>query len=235
MPTAVITGANRGLGLELARQYLDSGWTLYVIVRRSSDALQDLQSKYPLHIIMANLTDDDSLRSAVAAIDTDSIDLLINSAGTMGDGSFAKTGMEYQKFGTFKRSEWQRVFDINVFTPMALTELLINKLEAASAGCVVTFSSIAGSNAFNTIGNLYPYRASKAAVNSIMKSMGSNLAKRGVIAVAIHPGWIKTDMGGPAAELEATGAMQGVRSTISALSLDDAGKFLSHLGEEMPY
>ena len=235
MPIAIITGANRGLGLELTRQYLDDGWTVIGICRRSSDRLDSLRSHPSLKVILADLTDDTSLKSAVDSIDASAIDLLINCAGTMGNGSFAELWLDFQAFGTFDRSEWLRVFDINVCTPMALTELLVDKLEAADNPTIVTFTSIVGSNALNTSGSLYAYRASKAAVNSIMKSMGVNLAPRGITAVAMHPGWIRTDMGGPRAELGVTESITRVRQTIAGLTPEDSGKLIANDGSDMPY
>ena len=235
MPTAVITGANRGLGLELTRQYIDDGWHVYAINRSSSDAMRELMTSKRLVAIEADLTNDDSLRAAAGQIDVAAIDLLINNAGMMGDDSLAEVGLAYQTFGTFNRDEWHRIFDINICTPMAITELLVDKLEAADDGCVVTLSSELGSNEHNTMGNFYPYRASKAAVNSMMKSMGANLKDRGIIAIAIQPGWVKTDMGGPNAGLEANDSIRGVRETLARLTLDDNGKLFNYDGEEAPY
>lgn len=235
MPMAIITGANRGLGFEFARQYLADGWQVIALVRSGSGPLDALAKSASLTIIEADLTSDDSLAAAVARIEASKIDLLINCAGMMGNGSFAAEGMAYQAFGTFNRDEWSRVFDINVSTPMALTELLADKLAAAEHGCVVTLSSMLGSNELNNAGNLYAYRASKAAVNSIMKSMGINLARRGVIAVALHPGWVQTDMGGPNADLSATESITQVRQTIANLKPKDSGRFLRYDGEAMPY
>jgi NAD(P)-dependent dehydrogenase (short-subunit alcohol dehydrogenase family) len=235
MPTAVITGANRGLGLELSRQYIEDGWQVYAINRSSSDAMRELMKSNRLVVIDADLTNDDSLRAAAAQVDVAAIDLLVNNAGMMGDGSFAEIGFSYQTFGTFDRDEWHRIFDINICTPMALTELLVDKLEAADLGCVVTLSSELGSNEHNTMGNFYPYRASKAAVNSMMKSMGYNLKDRGIVAVAIQPGWVRTDMGGPKGALEAGDSIRGVRETLSKLTLEDNGKLFNYDGEEAPY
>lgn len=106
----------------------------------------------------------------------------------MGDSTMADVGLSHQAFGTFNRDEWLRVFNLNVCTPMAMAELLVDHLAAADKPVIVTLSSIVGSNALNTIGNFYGYRASKAAVNSIMKSMGMNLRERGITCVALHPG-----------------------------------------------
>lgn len=235
MPVLIITGANRGLGLEFVRQYAADGWTIATINRRSSDDLDALARRYPIQKISADLTDDDSLANAVKQLEYPLIDLLINNAGTMGYGSFAKTGFSYQAFGRFNREEWLKVFDINVCTPMALAEMIVDKLEAADNPVVVTISSMLGSNALNTIGNSYPYRASKAAVNSIMKSMGINLGERGITCVALHPGWVRTELGGPNADIDAPESVSGMKKTISKLTADDAGRFLAYTGKEMPY
>ena len=235
MPVLIITGANRGLGLEFVRQYAADGWTIVTINRRSSAELDALKTEYPVETITADLTDDASLRNAVEQIRHNAVDLLINNAGTMGDRSFAEAGFGHQAFGTFDRGEWLRVFDINVCTPMAVTEMLVDKLAKAERPVVVTLSSMLGSNALNTMGNSYAYRASKAAVNSIMKSLGVNLNELGITCVALHPGWVRTEMGGPQADIEAPDSIAGVREVIAGLSLEDSGRFMNYRGETMPY
>ena len=235
MPTLIITGANRGLGLEFVRQYAADGWAITAINRRDSDELDALQKRHAIQTIRADLTDDASLRRAVAEIDPASVDLLINNAGTMGDGSFSESGFSYQAFGSFNRDEWLRVFNINVCTPMSLAELLVDQLETADRPVIATLSSMLGSNALNSIGNSYAYRASKAAVNSITKSMGINLRDRGIICVALHPGWVRTDMGGPGADIDVNESVSGMRDSIAKLTLDDTGSFIAWTGDRMPY
>lgn len=235
MSVAVITGANRGLGLALTRSYLDDGWRVIAMIRSGSAELDTLAKEYPLTILETELTNDTSLARSVAQIDDAKVDLLINCAGTMGNATFGSEGFACQEFGAFDRAEWLHVFDLNVCTPQALTELLIDKLEAADGGIVVTLSSMLGSNALNTAGSIYAYRASKAAVNSIMKSMGINLAERGVTAIALHPGWVRTDMGGPDADISVEESIAGIRKVIAGLTLADAGRFLAWDGREMPY
>ncbi len=144
MPVLIITGANRGLGLEFVRQYAADGWAIVTINRRSSDELDALAKQFPVDVIDANLTDDESLRDAVGQVRHDTVDLLINNAGTMGDGSFEEIGFDYQAFGTFNRDEWMRVFDINVCTPMAVTELLVDRLEKAPQPDIDARESITG-------------------------------------------------------------------------------------------
>ncbi len=235
MPTAVITGTNRGIGLELTRQYLGDGWKVYALTRSRSDDLDQLAETGQLVIVPTDLTSDEGLRDAVAGIKEAAIDLLVNNAGTMGDGSFDSDGFQVQAFGRFDRDEGRRVFDINVFTPQALAELMADKLASAERGVVVTLSSMLGSNELNTSGSLYAYRASKAAVNSIMKSMGHDLGKRGVIAAALHPGWVQTDMGGSGAEVQVRQSVTGLREVIDGLTPDDAGAFIAYDGTRMPW
>ncbi len=235
MPVAVITGANRGIGLELTRQYLEEGWTVYALIRSSSAALDELAGGGSLELINCDLTDDGQLKKAAAQIAAPAVDLLLNCAGTMGHGSFEEQGLKFQSFGSFDREEWRRVFDINVFTPQSLTELLADRLAAAERGVVATLTSMLGSNQLNTAGSLYGYRASKAAVNSIMKSMGIDLGKRGVIAVALHPGWVRTDMGGKHADVEVVDSAAGLRKVVAGLTADDAGAFVAYDGTRMPW
>ena len=235
MPVAVITGANRGIGLELCRRYVGEGWTVYALLRRSSAALEALARDGALHVVTCDLTDDGELAQAAASISEPAVDLLLNCAGTMGHGSFEEQGLKFQAFGSFDREEWRQVFDINVFTPQALTELLADRLAAADRGVVATLTSMLGSNQLNTVGSLYGYRASKAAVNSIMRSMGIDLGKRGVIAVALHPGWVRTDMGGKHADVEVTDSAAGLTRVIAGLTADDAGAFLAYDGTRMPW
>ncbi|MEO1247003.1 MAG: SDR family oxidoreductase [Pseudomonadota bacterium] len=235
MPVAVITGANRGIGFELTQQYVQDGWDVYALVRRSSQALDALAATGLLHVVVADLTNDLALDGAVADIGAPAVDLLLNCAGTMGEGSFEKQGLAFQSFGTFDRDEWRRVFEINVFTPQALTERLADKLQRAERGVVATLSSMLGSNGLNEAGSLYGYRASKAAVNSIMKSMGIDLGKRGIIAVALHPGWVRTDMGGAHADVSVQDSVSGLRQVIAGLSAADAGAFIAYDGSSMPW
>jgi NAD(P)-dependent dehydrogenase (short-subunit alcohol dehydrogenase family) len=235
MPLAVITGANRGLGFGLTKSYLEDGWRVIAMNRSSSGQLDELADRYPLTILPTDLLDDASLAQSVGQIDDEKLDLLINCAGTMGKKDFSDVGFEYQLFGTFDRDEWLHVFNINVCTPQALTELLAEKLEAADHGKVVTLSSMLGSNTMNTVGNIYAYRASKSAVNSIMKSAGINLGKRGITAIALHPGWVQTDMGGPDADVAVDDSIAGMRKVIDGLQSEDGGRFIAFDGSEMPY
>lgn len=235
MATAVITGANRGIGLEFTRQYLADGWRVIALLRESSEELDALADDGSLRIITAELTDDDSLRAAVDSIDEERIDLLINNAGMMGDGVDTHTGRVFQPFGHFNRDEWQQVFDINTFTPMALSELLVEKLRAAEKPVIATISSQLGSIANDLSGGMYAYRASKAAVNAIMKALSINLKDDGIVCLSLHPGWVKTDMGGPNAEVPVRMSVSGMRNVIARATLARSGDFIAYDGRKLLY
>ena len=140
-----------------------------------------------------------------------------------------------QKFGTFDRDEWLSVFNINVCTPMHLAELFAEQIASSDHGRMVTVTSMLGSMGLNTIGSIYGYRASKAAVNAIMKSMAIDLASRGIIAIALHPGFVQTDMGGKGAEISPAESAEGMFSVIDGLTPADSGKVFAWNGDHLPW
>lgn len=233
--TIVITGANRGLGLELTRQYLAAGHQVIALVRSISSALVSLESGAALEIHQGSLCDDESLARVASCLADRDLDLLINNAGTMGYLGFGDGGMEIQQFGSFDRQEWGEVMDINLYTPMALAELLAEPLARSSGGRIVNMSSKLGSITANTAGGLYAYRASKAALNAVTRSLALDLASRNIVVTAVTPGWVKTDMGGPQAELDAEVSIAGLRKVIDGLEARHSGRFLTWEGEELPW
>lgn len=235
MPTVLITGTNRGLGLEMTRQYTDRGWSVIALNRSASPALDALREDRDIELHLADLTDDEALAAVAAELEGRPIDVLVNNAGTMGRKGFADGGLKASGFGGFDREDWHDVWDINVCTPQRVAELFVDNVAAADNGRIVTISSMLGSMKLNTVGGLYVYRATKAGVNAIMRSMGIDLAERGVIAVAMHPGWVKTDMGGPNADIEPQESIRGMISVIDELTPGDAGKCLAWNGDVLPW
>lgn len=232
--TVIITGANRGLGLGLTRSFLEDGDRVIALCRKTSAELQQAANEN-LEIFQCDLTDDTQLASLARQFRERSIDVLINNAGMM-----AKTGSvageeSVQGFGYFNRELWHRLFDINLFTAMSLAELLVDNIAKSGRGRIVTISSMLGSMKMNTSGGIYAYRASKAGVNAIMKSMSIDLADRGIIAIAQHPGWVKTDMGGSGADIDIQTSVVGMKNVINGLTPADSGKFLSWDGSELPW
>jgi NAD(P)-dependent dehydrogenase (short-subunit alcohol dehydrogenase family) len=234
MSTVLITGANRGLGLGLSKVYLEDGWDVIALVRQSSRELAGLTCA-GLDIRECKLTDDWELGAIADGLADHTIDVLINNAGRMAKVEGVARTDHSQGFGHFNRNLWHDVFDINLFTPMRLSELLIEQVSRADRGRIVTLSSMLGSMALNDSGGLYAYRASKAGVNAIMKSMAIDLAEQGVIAIAMHPGWVRTDMGGSKAPLDTETSTRGMKGVIDRLRPEDSGKFFSHDGSELPW
>ena len=234
MPTVLITGANRGLGLGLVRAYLADGWHVIAVVRQSSPQLERIDTGR-LEVRHCDLVDDDDLAALARSLADRTIDVLINNAARMAQPPDSPVEHGTQGFGNFDRALWRDVFDINLFTPMALSELLIDAVARAPRGRIITLSSMLGSQAMNDSGGLYAYRASKAGVNAIAKSMAVDLADRGVIAIAMHPGWVRTDMGGSEAPLDIDTSVRGMKTVIDGLGPEDSGRFLGWDGAELPW
>lgn len=232
-PTVLITGANRGLGLGLTGAYLADGWRVIALSRTSSPELEALDNGR-LEMHFCDLTDDDQLEAVAETLDGQEVDVLINNAGRMAKPRDGET-RGVQGFGHFNRSLWHEVFDINLFTAISLTELLVENLARSGHARIVTISSTLGSMAQNTSGGLYAYRASKAGVNAVTKSLAIDLADRGIIAIALHPGWVRTDMGGGGADIDVATSVSGMKSLIDGLTAEDSGRFFAWDGSEMPW
>ena len=234
MPTILVTGANRGLGLELVRQYLAAGWSVHACARRSSPELDGLSgSSLVCHSL--EVTDHGAIDALAATLKDVPIDVLMNCAGTMGNVDFAGQGMGPAAFGKSDFPAWEDIFRVNVIAPMKMAEAFVEHVARSEQKKMITLSSMLGSMGLNTIGGLYSYRASKAAVNAIMCSMGFDLKARGIIALPMHPGWARTDMGGPDADISAEDSVRGMLKVIDGLTLDDGGRFLAFDGSELPW
>jgi len=240
MPTVLVTGANRGLGLEFVRQYSAEGWDVIACAREPAAAteLTALAKAAGGHITIEamDVADHASVDAAAARLTGRPIDVLLNSAGTMGSQTFAAAGLAAGRFGTSDFADWEHVFRVNLIAPMKVTEAFITNVAASQQKKVVALTSIVGSIARNTVGGLYAYRASKAGLNAIMKSLAIDLAKsHGVIAAPIHPGWVRTDLGGPRADIDAPTSVGGMRAVIAGLDASKAGRYWMYDGSELPW
>ena len=231
MPTVLITGANRGLGLEFARQYAAEGWQVYAACRLPDDAkdLQQIANKTGdrLHILAMDVMDTVSVRAAARELSGQPIDLLLNNAGVGGPSG--------QRLGNLDYAAWARVLDTNTLGPMRVAEAFLENVAQSRDKRIVTITSGMGSIADNTSGGRYAYRSSKAAVNSVMKSLSVDLAPRGITCVVLNPGWVRTDMGGSGGKLSPEESIKAMRSVIAALRPEDSGKFLNYTGKPYPW
>jgi NAD(P)-dependent dehydrogenase (short-subunit alcohol dehydrogenase family) len=227
MSSVVITGANRGLGFEFTRQYAQDGWSVFATCRHpeAATALQKLKAG-AVTIIELDVTDAAGIKRAARQIEGP-IDLLINSAGISGPRDQSTGKVDYES--------WREVLDVNTMGPLRITEAFIPHLARSQRKLVVTITSGMGSIGDNTSGGSIPYRSSKAAVNMVMRTAAIDLAARGIAAVVINPGWVKTDMGGPNAPLTATESVSAIRRLIATLGSAQSGRFFNHDGREYPW
>ena len=218
LPTVLITGGNRGIGLEFARQYLADGWEVIATARQSSPELDALD----VPVEPLDLAD----REAVAAFPSKveaSLDLFIANAGT-------SQPMNTQ--GADNAREWQSMMMVNAIAPYQLGKALLPRM--AQGAKMVAISSGMGSIAENS-GGWVPYRTSKAALNMAWNSLALEAKPRGVTAVVLSPGWVKTRMGGTGAEISAEESVRDMRALIDRLAIADTGKFLRRSGSEIAW
>lgn len=239
MQTILITGANRGLGLEFARQYANDGWRVLACARAPGTAVELNEvagrpdGKVTVHAL--DVTDHAQIEALARELKGMPIDVLLNSAAVMGRESFATKGLAVQRFGEIDYADWEHTLRVNVLGPMKVAEAFVENVAASEQKKIVTLTSMVGSMGQNTVGGLYCYRSSKAAANCIMKSMAIDLKARGIIAAPLHPGWVRTAIGGPRGELDVPTSVAGVRKVIASLTLARAGRFLQWDGRELPW
>jgi NAD(P)-dependent dehydrogenase (short-subunit alcohol dehydrogenase family) len=231
MPSALITGANRGLGLEFARQYLADGWRVYAACRDPASAyeLRRLPDKNrdTLRILALDVADPASINAAATELGGEAIDLLLNNAGIIGPRG--------QTIGNIDYDAWKEVLDVNTLGPTRVSEAFVEHVARSDRKLIVTLTSGMGSIADNTSGGSIVYRSSKAAVNMVMRSLAIDLTPRGITCVVVNPGWVRTDMGGPNATVEPSESISRMRRLIEDLGPAQSGKFLNHTGREYPW
>ncbi len=231
MPSVLITGASRGLGLEFARQYGAEGWRVFACCRDPGGApkLAAIAAQSDGRVTVHGL--DVRMRQGIAALaaglEDEPVDLLLNNAGVYGP--------RLQDFGEVDDRAWAEVLDVNVMGPLRMAEAFAKHIASSQRKLIVTLSSRMGSMSDNSSGGAYVYRSSKAAVNAVVKSLAVDLGRRGIVCVAFHPGWVRTDMGGAGAALSPELSVANMRRVIEGVRPADNGRFLSHDGGEIPW
>lgn len=226
--TVFITGANRGIGLSLTELYLQQGAQVHATSRNLADSkeLRALASRYNT-LVLHELDVTDYQRVAQLASELPAIDLLINNAGYYGPKGYG--------FGNTDIEEWRQVFEINTIAPLKLVENFYPLLQQGKAKKIACISSKVGSMTENTSGGGYIYRSSKAALNSVVKSLSNDLTDEGFTILALHPGWVRTEMGGPNALIDTQTSADGLAKVIEQSTQENSGQFINYDGTELPW
>jgi len=220
MPQILITGAGRGLGLELARQYAADGWKVIGTVRSKSAELE----KVGAQALTADVSDFAQARQLGAKLKGAPLDILFCNAGIIG-----KRGMA---LGSFDYESWEEVLRVNLLGAAAVAEALVDNVAASDKRIIAMMSSRLGSIGESS-GMTLPYSTSKAALNMLVKGLSATL--KDITVVALSPGWVRTDMGGAGAPLTPEASVAGLRKVLANLKRADSGKFFSYDGTAIPW
>ena len=230
MNTLLVTGSNRGIGLEIVKQYSQLGWQVHACCRQPDNAhdLHSLaQSSPAIQIHALDISNEAEINALTNKLKDISIDLLFNNAGIY--------GQQNASFGNTHSQQWLDCFYINCMAQLKMCEAFVEQVAASELKTIASMSSKMGSMTDNGSGGSYVYRSSKAALNAVMKSAAIDLKPRGIKVAILHPGWVKTDMGGPHAEISTTESVQQMRNTLEKLTLDNSGNFFEIDGSIIPW
>ncbi len=229
-PTILITGANRGIGLELTRQFAEDGWQVLACCRNPADAgqLQALGEQNPaIELHALDVTNYQQMAALADQMGHRPIDILLSNAGIYGSKG---TG-----FGEVDAQEWRQVLEVNTIAPFMLVQTFVEQVAASQQKLVAVISSKVGSIADNSSGGSYIYRSSKTAVNQVVKSLSIDLADRDISVISLHPGWVKTDMGGPNGEISTDESVAGLKSILQSAGPAQSGQFIEFNGSSIPW
>ncbi|MEX0965119.1 MAG: SDR family oxidoreductase [Pseudohongiellaceae bacterium] len=230
MTNVLITGTNRGIGLEFTAQCLARGDHVIATCRNiaAAEELQRMKAEYKsLDIRQLDVASLESMQDFVQHLDGTAIDVFINNAGVYGPSNV--------KFGEVEAQAWMSVLQVNSVSPLILTQLLMPNLRQGSDKKLVYLTSKMGSIEDNGGGGSYIYRSSKAALNSVVKSLAIDLSAEGFKALLLHPGWVLTDMGGPNALIDTKTSVAGMMKVIDELGAPQSGGFYSYDGSAIPW
>ena len=233
--TVMITGANRGLGLEFARQYASDGWRVLATYRNAGDAV-DLLEMADQGIVQAfrlDVSDFDAISALADQLSDEAIDVFLSNAGLFGPKPGAESDLR-QSFGHIDYGIIRNVLTVNTLAPLNCAESFVEQIARSKQRKFVALSSIEGSISRATA-DLYAYRTSKAGLNMVTRLLSGDLASRGITVVSICPGWVKTRMGGEFAKLELQPAIADFRALVARLTLEESGSFIESPGNPLAY
>ncbi len=231
MSTLLITGANRGIGLELSKHYLSQGWQVHGCCRnpKEANALNDLAQQYEelLTVHALEVTNEKQMDALKESLLNKPIDILLNNAGVYALGA--------SQFGKTKDEAWDEAVSVNLVAPMKMMEHFVENVSISDKKIIASMSSKMGSMDDNGSGGAYAYRATKAALNAVMVSAAHDLRHLDITALILHPGWVRTDMGGPNGEISAKESARMLAKILGNCGIEDSGTFFDIDGSTIPW
>lgn len=226
----LITGANRGIGLELVSQYAREGWNVLACCRtpQHANALQAIakaNTGADIRILPLDVADFNQIDALAQELKEIKIDVLINNAGIYPDSNA----------NNIDTAHWLEAFKVNTMAPLRMATAFTPHIANSHLKKIATLSSKMGSLDDNTSGGSYLYRSSKAAVNMVMKSLSIDLQPLGITVVTLHPGWVQTEMGGSNALIDTKTSAAGLRKVIEQSNLETSGQFIAYDGQTIPW
>ena len=223
MPTVLVTGANRGIGLEWVRQYAGDGWRVHAGCRRpdKAEALREIGGDVTIHPI--DVARPDHIADWAQRLKGQAIDILINNAGHGGDDRIADP------------AEWVKATQVNVIGPVLMARAFRDHVASSDRKMIVNLTSRMGSIGDNSEGGSYAYRATKAGLNAAMKSLAVDWKDSGITIALFHPGWVQTAMGGPDALIDVATSVTAMRKKMDQLTPADTGSFFNYKGDTLPW
>ncbi|KIH77470.1 Short-chain dehydrogenase [Geoalkalibacter ferrihydriticus] len=229
--TILVTGANRGIGLELSRQYSAAGWRVLACCRNPEEAVELKKlaehSGNKILVLTLDVGRVEDISRLADDLRKEKIDILFNNAGI--------NGPKQQEFGLIDAEGWMAAMRVNVLAPYYMAVAFLDQLAAGKRRLLAIMGTQLGSIADNTSGGKYVYRSSKAAVHMVGKSLSIDLKPRGITTLLLHPGWVRTDMGGAQAALSVEESVQGLRQVLEQANADDNGKLIAYDGRIIPW
>jgi len=231
MKKILVTGANRGLGLGLVKKFLKNNEKVICTTRNISKSKELIlcKEKYNdnLEICELDLLDKDSPNILSNFLGNETIDLFINNAGVIGHSA--------QHFKSVSLNHWLEVLKVNLIAPLLITQSIIKNIEKSTERKIYFISSKVGSIEDNKSGGMYIYRSSKTALNQVVKSLSIDLKPLGISVISLHPGWVRTEMGGPNALISVEESVNGMVDVISNTSIINSGQFINYDGTRLPW
>ena len=226
-----ITGSNRGIGLALARHLARQGWQVFAATRKpQAEALQALARQFPgrVQVVPLDVTDEAGIEAAARQVQQQSggLEWLINNAGVL---------VRDERWDTLDPAAMAQAFRVNAIAPLIVAKHFVPLLRRGHRPLICQMTSVMGSITLTEGGGYYSYRGSKAALNMMSKVLAHELKPLGITVVLMHPGWVRTDMGGAAAPLDPDTSAQGIVRVLRGLSLADTGRYVTWEGQSLPW